>query len=68
MYFDACNLFSRGAINPRSLSRFAFSGPSSSGSRADAFRLRESGILGVEALKTLLTMRVRFGSGSRHSG
>lgn len=59
IYLGACSLLSRGAINPRSLSRLAFSGPSSSGSIADDLRLRERGMLGVEALRTLFTIRVR---------
>ena len=57
-----------GAINESILLLLAFSGPSSSGSIAAAFLFRDGGIVGVDILKTLLTMRVRCGSGSRQSG
>lgn len=52
LYVGACDLFSLGAMKPSKRSFFAFSGPSSSGSRADALRFSESGMLGVETLKT----------------
>jgi len=46
-------------MNASSRSLLAFSGPSSSGSIAVAFRLSEGGMLGVDTLRTWLTMRVR---------
>lgn len=49
-------------------SRLAFSGPSSSGSMAVAFRLSDNGTLGFDTLITWLTTRDRCGSGSRHKG
>lgn len=57
-----------GFMNCMILALRAFSVSSSSGSNAAAFRLRDTGTMGVEALSTWLAMRVRWGSGSRHNG
>lgn len=49
------------------LARRALSVSSSSWTTADAFRLRAFGMGGVDTFATRLTIRVIFGSGSRHN-
>lgn len=46
----------------------AFSVSSSSGSRAAALRFKETGALSVDTRRTWFAMRVRCGSGFKHSG
>ena len=55
-------------MNCMILARLTFSNAVSSGSMAEAFRLREGGAVGTDTLKMLFTARVKRGFGSRHRG
>ena len=57
-----------GFMKCANFARRAFSVSWSSCSMTAALRLRDKGGVGTEARRTLLAIRVRLGSGSRHSG
>jgi hypothetical protein len=67
-YFGACDLCCLGFMYCIIFARLALSVSCSSGSNVDALRFSDTGTVGVDTLRTLLAIRVKCGSGSRHNG